>query len=319
MKLEVNNMQYLGIDIGGTEVKLGVVNELGDIICKDSYPVSFDNYQTHIMETVLKCIPLFLNKHYMNIVDIEKIGVSATGQIDTNQGKVIGVGGNIINWEGVFIKARLEELFHKPTTVVNDANCMVIGEQWIGAAKYKKHVVGITIGTGVGGGIIVNGEILLGGVGIAGELGHFSIHKEGVVCTCCNKGCYERYAATTALIRMVKEHYNELEIREYKEQIDGKLIFDYAHAGNVHVIEILNEWIDNIAVGLVSLVHIFNPEIIVLGGGVCQQKEFFLEPLKQYVLEKAMPRFTENLEIKSAYLGNDAGLIGAVYYAMTHD
>lgn len=311
-------MNYLGVDIGGTAVKLGVVGETGDILCSDSYDVSFDGYQTPIIETVSKSITLFLNKHQVDIKELSKIGVSATGQIDTKQGSVIGAGGNIINWIGVNIKERLETDFGLYTTVVNDANCMIIGEQWKGAAVNKQNVIGITIGTGVGGGIIVDGNILLGNIGIAGELGHFSIAKDGVMCTCGNVGCYERYASTTALVNMVKEKYDQLDIKEPMESINGKLIFEYGHIGNKEILLIIDEWLDNIASGLISLIHIFNPEIIVLGGGVCTQEELFLKPLKEKVFAKAMPRFKEHLEIKSAVLGNNAGLVGAVYYAIEH-
>ncbi|MEG0276819.1 MAG: ROK family protein [Coprobacillus sp.] len=311
-------MKYLGVDIGGTAVKLGIVDESGKILCKDNYDVSFDHYKTPIIETVLKSIDLFLKDNHESIENIEKIGVSATGQIDTNQGKVIGVGGNIDNWDQTPIKAIFEDKYHKHTTVVNDANCMIIGEKWIGSAKDKDNVIGITIGTGVGGGIIINGDILLGNVGIAGELGHFSIDHKGVQCSCGNVGCYERYAATTALIKMVKAQYDELDIKESIEEINGKLIYDYVHNHNEKITAIVDEWLDNIAIGLVSLTHIFNPEMIVLGGGVCQQEELFLKPIRQRVLEKAMPRFKEHLEITAAKLGNDAGLIGAVYYAMKH-
>ena len=311
-------MQYLGVDIGGTAVKLGIVEETGNILYSDSYDVNFDGYQTPIIETVVKSIHLFLKKHQVNSKEISKIGVSATGQIDTKKGSVIGAGGNIINWIGVNIKERLEKEFNIYTTVVNDANCMIIGEQWKGAATNKQNVIGITIGTGVGGGIIIDGNILLGNVGIAGELGHFSIAKDGVTCTCGNKGCYERYAATTALVRMIKEKYDTLDIKEPIDAINGKIIFEYGHAGNQKVLSILDEWLDNIASGLVSLIHIFNPESIVLGGGVCAQEELFLKPLKEKVFAKAMPRFKEHLEIKSALLGNNAGLVGAVHYAIEH-
>lgn len=309
-------MKYLGIDIGGTAVKLGIVDEQGNIIFKNSYDVCFDNYRTSIIETVLNSIDIFLNENKVLLDDIEKIGVSATGQIDTGQGKVIGVGGNIENWDQTPIKQILEEKYHKDTTVVNDANCMIIGEKWIGSAKGVSNVIGITIGTGVGGGIIVNDEILLGHVGIAGELGHFSIDRSGVKCTCGNSGCYERYAATTALVRMIQEHYDQLGIKESIDEMNGKLIF--AYHDNPIIADILDEWIDNIAIGLISLTHIFNPEMIVLGGGVCQQDELFLKPLRTKILNKVMPRFKQHLEIKAAQLGNDAGLVGAVYYAIKH-
>lgn len=309
-------MYYLGVDIGGTAVKLGLVNEQGKIIVGSSAQLNFDHYQTPIMDTVLKSIHELFEKTDEQASDLAGIGVSATGQIDTEHGTVIG--GNIESWIGVNIKEIMESEFHCPVTVINDANSMIIGEQWIGAAKGIQNVIGITIGTGIGGGIIVDGNILLGSRGIAGELGHFMIMEDGIPCACGNAGCYERYAATTALIRMVQEAYDDLNIKEPKEEINGVLIFDYVRKGNPGVCAILDEWMDHIAAGLISLVHIFNPSCIVIGGGVCRQEGFFMMPLKEKVLAGVMPCFREGLDIQSAVLKNDAGLIGAVYYTMLH-
>lgn len=311
-------MKYLGVDIGGTAVKLGIVDEHGVILCKGSYDVNFDNYKTPIIETVLSSVDLFLEQNHQLMEEIIKIGVSATGQIDSYLGKVIGVGGNIENWDQTPIKTMFEEKYHKHTTVVNDANCMIIGEKWIGSAKGKEHVIGITIGTGVGGGIIVNGDILLGNVGIAGELGHFSINQNGLLCGCGNKGCYEMYASTTALVKIVKERYHTLNILEPIDSINGTLIFQYVANKNDLVCAIVDQWLTTIAVGLVSLTHVFNPEMIVIGGGVSSQEELFLQPIRKKVLAGILPKFKEHLEINGATLGNDAGLIGAVYYAIKH-
>lgn len=309
-------MYYLGIDIGGTAVKLGIVDETGKIITSTQANLNFDHYQTPIMDTVLKTIQELFERTQVKPDELAGIGVSATGQIDTEKGIVIG--GNIESWIGVNIKKQLEDKYHCPVTVINDANSMIIGEQWIGAAKGKQNVIGITVGTGIGGGIIVNGNILLGSHGIAGELGHMIIMEEGIPCACGNTGCYERYAATTALIRMVQEAYDDLNIKEAKEDINGILIFDYMRKGNPGIKAIIDEWIEHIATGLVSLTHIFNPSCIVIGGAVCQQEAFFMIPLREKILARIMPCFREGLEIQAAELKNDAGLIGAVYYNIRH-
>lgn len=306
---------YLGIDIGGTAVKIGMVTEEGKILLSNSYDVAFDSYETPIFDTVKKSIEIFIRENYIDMKSIEGIGVSATGQVNSNTGTIIGVGGNIKNWCGTEIKKELEEIYNIKTTVVNDANCMVIGEQWVGKDRGYKNIVGVTIGTGVGGGIIVDSKILLGSIGIAGELGHFSINSEGKKCTCGNIGCYEQYASTTALIKIVRDKFEELDILSFKkEDLNGKVIFEEVSRGNKKLQEILDEWIINIGKGLVSLVHIFNPEIIIIGGGVSKQEELFIKPLRKYVLENVMKRFGENLRLEAAELGNNAGLVGAVYY-----
>jgi len=307
-------MRYLGVDIGGTAVKMGIVTEMGEILNKCSYDVAFDGYETPIFETVKKSIDIFLRESNVCAKELSGIGVSATGQIDSNIGSVVGVGGNIKNWCNTEIKKELELIYNLKTTVVNDANCMVIGEQWLGGARGYKNVIGITIGTGVGGGIIVDSKILLGSIGIAGELGHFSIDTNGRQCTCGNVGCYERYASTTALIKEVKENYEKLgNVSFEKEEVNGLAIFSELEK-NKELQNVVNEWIQNISKGLISLTHIFNPDIILIGGGVSKQERSFIEPVREIVLNKVMKKFGENLKVESAMLGNDAGLIGAVHY-----
>lgn len=297
-------MNYLSIDIGGTAVKIALVNQSGDVLILDKYSVSFDNYETPILETVLKSIDVFIDEN--NIHDISGICVSATGQIDVDKGEVIGTGGNIKNYDGSKIKEELEKKYKIRTTVINDANAAVLGELFLGKAKGYENVVMITVGTGVGGGIVVNKEVLNGRLGIGGEIGHFSINNEGKPCSCGNRGCYERYASMTALIKRVEE---ELDIKG----INGKDIFDRIPTDE-NISNIVDSWIEDIANGLVSLVHIFNPEIILVGGAVSEQKELFIDKLRDKVMRKVMPNFSLDLKVESAKLGNDAGLVGALYY-----
>ncbi|GAA0820793.1 ROK family protein [Clostridium tertium] len=308
-------MKYLGIDIGGTSVKLGLVTDKGKILASDNYEVAFDNYKTPIFETVKKSIERFLKDNSINKDELMGIGVSATGQVNSNTGIIVGVGGNIKNWCNTEIKKELEEIYNLKTTVINDANSMVIGEQWIGKAKNYKNIMGITIGTGVGGGIIVNSNVLLGNIGIAGELGHFSINSNGKVCTCGNIGCYEQYASMTALIKNVKEKYIDIgNLSISKEEINGKYIFDELEKGNKELESVVINWIEDIGKGLVSLTHIFNPEIIIIGGAVSKQEKLFIKPVRNYVLSHVMQKFGENLKVEAAELENSAGLVGAVYY-----
>lgn len=308
-------MKYLGIDIGGTSVKLGLVTDKGKILASDNYEVAFDNYKTPIFETVKKSIERFLKDNSINKNELMGIGVSATGQVNSNTGVIVGVGGNIKNWCNTEIKKELEEIYNLKTTVINDANSMVIGEQWIGKAKNYKNIIGITIGTGVGGGIIVNSNVLLGKIGIAGELGHFSINSNGKVCTCGNIGCYEQYASMTALIKNVKEKYSDIgNLSISKDEINGKYIFDELEKGNKELESVVINWIEDIGKGLVSLTHIFNPEIIIIGGAVSKQEKLFIKPVRNYVLSHVMQKFGENLRVEAAELENSAGLVGAVYY-----
>ena len=176
--------------------------------------------------------------------------MSATGQIDVKKGMVAGAGGNIKNWIGATLKDSLETEYGLDVTVANDANCAAYAEQWIGNATGHKNVIMITIGTGVGGGIIVNNQLLSGASGYAGEIGHFSIDYKGEECTCGNRGCYERYASMSALVRKVTNHAERLGIKNHNV-INGKWIFDSIEEGNPALQELVDQWIDRIVDGLV--------------------------------------------------------------------
>ena len=233
--------------------------------------------------------------------------MSATGQIDSRRGVVAGTCGNFPGWIGVDIKGTLEREFDLPVTVANDANCMLLGEVWVGAARGCTDVIGVTLGTGVGGGILTGGRLLEGARGLGGELGHFRLHAlDGVACTCGAIGCYERYAATTALVRDAQ--------KIGLDAPDGRAIFEAAAAGDARTLAVLNRWISEIAQGLAGLVHIFNPQLILIGGGVSAQQALLIDPLAAQVRKSIMPAFAEGLELKAAALQNDAGLVGAVYY-----
>lgn len=299
--------QYLAIDIGGTSVKLGIVDEEGRVLAKAEQSVCFDYYETPILTTVLSASEQFLKEQDVRPQSLAGIGVSATGQIDTHTGTVVGTCGSLPNYIGSPIKAELEAKFGLPVTVANDANCMLLGEVWAGAAKGYTDVIGVTLGTGVGGGILTGGRLLEGVRGLGGELGHFRLHAlDGVACTCGAIGCYERYAATTALVRSAQA--------AGLDAPDGRAIFEAAAAGDARTLAVLNGWINEIAQGLAGLVHIFNPQLILIGGGVSAQQALLIDPLAAQVRKSIMPAFAEGLELKAAALQNDAGLVGAVYY-----
>ena len=255
---------YLGVDIGGTAVKLGLVDENGRVLRRAERSVSFDGYKTPILDTVQAAIHEFLTA---DTPRLEGIAVSATGQIDSRRGVVAGTCGNFPGWIGVDIKGTLERAFGLPVTVANDANCMLLGEVWAGAAKGYTDVIGVTLGTGVGGGIL---------------------------------------PGTTALVRSAQ--------KAGLDAPDGRAIFEAAAAGDARTLAVINGWINEIAQGLAGLVHIFNPQLILIGGGVSAQQALLIDPLAAQVRKSIMPAFAEGLEVRAAALQNDAGLVGAVYY-----
>ncbi|MBS6503026.1 MAG: ROK family protein [Clostridium sp.] len=312
---------YLGADIGGTDVKLGLITSDGNLIKSKAFSVNFDNYETPIIDTVSKSIDIFLENSNLNSDNLLGIGISATGQIDASSGTVIGSAGHIANWISTPIKDIIQSKYSVPVSVANDANCAIIGEYWKGSAMNYSNVIMITIGTGVGGGIICNGKILSGNTGLAGELGHFSIDKYGKKCACGNFGCYEQYASTTALVNNVNELLNSLPSYPFNktEKINGKFIFEQVKLGNSDITHIVNNWIDDISVGLVGLIHIFNPNLVIVGGGVSCQEDYFITPLRNKIFDMIMPSFKRHLKITSANLGNNAGLMGAIYNLITNN
>ncbi len=294
----------LGIDIGGTAVKMGLVDREGTIWARHEASVCFDGYRTPILTTVIREAKRFLA---VQNACVEGIGVSATGQVDDVVGAVIGTNGSIPNYEGAKIKREMEEEFGVPVFVLNDANAAVLGECFMGRAKGARNVLMLTLGTGVGGGVVVNGKVLGGTRGIAGEMGHFTLYHGGRKCACGRSGCFECYASATALVRLAKEKTGE-------EEMNGRSIFGRAESGDEGMLSVIDRWTDDIAAGISGLVHIFNPEMVLIGGGVSAQEKLLIEPLRRKVLSSVMPRFAEGLRIEAAALGNDAGLMGAVKF-----
>ena len=291
-------MILLAIDIGGTAVKMGLLREDGTILARTEDSVCFDQYKTPILDTVIRTAEHFLHEQDATI---NGIGVSATGQIDTALGTVAGTNGKIPHYEGSEIKKTLEKRFSVPVWVLNDANAAALGECFLGAGKGYTDVLMITLGTGVGGGLVLNGRVYGGTRGFAGELGHFTLYQDGVPCACGKRGCYESYASTTALVNAAGTK-------------NGRELFEKVRAGDTEMQAILDHWLDDVAAGLTGLIHIFNPSLVLVGGGVSAQEEFLITPLRRKVLAGVMPRFAENLRIEHASLGNDAGMIGALRF-----
>ena len=296
----------LCIDIGGTAVKLGLVTREGKILARHEASVCFDGYATPILTTVIREGQAFLAREGA-AGRIEGVAISATGQVDDELGAVIGTNGKIPNYEGAQLKREAEAAFGVSAEALNDANAAALGEATFGAARGCRDVLMVTLGTGVGGGVVLGGRVYGGARGIAGELGHFTLYQDGEPCPCGKRGCYESYASTTALVRAAQAATGEA-------QMNGRIVFERAAAGDRVMLAVLERWMDDIAAGLTGLVHIFNPEAVLIGGGVSAQEELLIAPLRERVLCGVMPRFAEGLRVLRATLGNDAGMLGALRF-----
>lgn len=292
-------MKVIAIDIGGTAVKYGLLTEKGDILESGEFPTEGKKGVDNLFINICGVINKYLEK------DILGIAVSGTGQIDGSIGKVIGGNPIIPGWIGTNLVEKLEKKYNLPAVLENDVNCAALGEKWLGAGKDAKNFICLTIGTGIGGGIILNDEIFRGDSCVAAEFGHIQIVKNGIECMCGKKGCYERYASTRALVNMVKENTGKT--------LNGKEIFKLEKAGDKEIVKIVETWIDYLTDGLSTLAYIFNPSLIVLGGGVTKQGDYLLNRIKESLDKKIGENYRKNLTIRFAKLGNNAGMLGAEY------
>lgn len=311
----------LAIDIGGTAIKAGIIGEDGKIFYKAKFSSNINNYSKPLIEAAKDAVESVYEYSKEQNLNVVGIAVSSAGQINNKTGQVIGACGNVPGWIGVNIKKEFEEKFNLRTHVENDANCAALAEKWIGAGKPFDCLIAYTIGTGIGGGIINNGTLQSGSLGIGGEIGHMIVEVDGRQCTCGSKGCWEQYASMTALVRSVKDKIGQENNKDSiinrltggnKDEINGEIIFEAAQKGDKLAFQCINEFIKYNAIGIVSLLHIFNPEAVIIGGGVSKQGSRLINSIKEEVFKRAMPAFTSKVKILAAELKNDAGMIGAV-------
>lgn len=292
-------MKIVGIDIGGTMIKYGLLSLEGEILESGETATEASKGVEVLFEKLCTIVEGYSKE------EIAGIAVSGTGQIDGSIGKVIGGNEIIPGWIGTNLVERLEKRFNLPAVLENDVNCAALGEKWLGAGKGQNDFVCLTIGTGIGGGVVLNGDIFRGDTCVAAEFGHIQIEKNGVQCLCGKKGCYERYASATALVRMAKERTGE--------ELNGKEIFDREKAGEPVFIQLVKDWVDYFTDGLSTIIYIFNPALVIVGGGVTKQGDYLLDKIYKSIDSKIGINYKKNLSIKFAELGNNAGMLGAEY------
>lgn len=304
--------EIIAIDIGGTNIKYGTVSVDGALT--DTGIVPTEDYKGR--EKLLSKLGDIIEGQMSRAHEVIGIGISTAGQVDSHRGSITFATDALPGWTGTEVKGILEQRFNLPAFVNNDVNAALLGEFWQGAAKGKDDVLMITLGTGVGGGIIKDNEIFYGARYLAGEFGHIKLYPQGRLCACGLEGCYEQYASTSALIRMAREKLEEdmdSKLHSYK-RLNGKNIFDAEKHGDRLAREVLEEWIFYVSWGLVSLIHSLNPSTIVIGGGVSAQGHVLTDRIKEKTFNMILPSFAQGLDIVPAALGNDAGMMGAAYF-----
>ncbi len=300
----------IGVDIGGTTIKHGICSSGGNLLKQGSIDTPASSSKEFILERLNVLIQENLDYAANKNIPIEAIGVGTPGSVDITRGFLTGSTPNFKHWRNVPIRDFLSNAFHIPVFADNDANLMAYGEYLFGGGKQKKDVICLTLGTGIGGGIIINGEIYRGSYYCGSELGHTTIDFNGRKCNCGGRGCLESYASATALIR----DYNA--VQSGPEVGNTKEIFKKMEAGEQTARQIIDQYINFLGAGLANFVNIFNPQRIILGGGVSEAGEWFIEKIRRSTQSRAMQTSYSNVEIVSALLGNRAGMLGAAAFAL---
>lgn len=288
-------MKILVFDIGGTEIKYALCDENFALTEKKSVPTNAHEGGKRIIERVIGIAKTFDG--------VERIGISTAGQVDSEKGMIVYATDSIPGYTGTQIKQLVESETGIPCAVENDVNSAALGEAHFGVAKGCDNFICLTYGTGIGGAIFLDGRLFKGCGCSAGEFGHFITHANGKSCTCGGTGCYEAYASAGALVRAVAEKTGQT--------LNGREIF--AQFDNPEIRCVIDAWIDEIVVGLKGLVYIFNPSLIVAGGGIMNEK-YITDEINKRLQTQLMQSF-RCVEVKKAEKGNDANLLGAAYLA----
>ena len=304
---------YIGIDVGGTNLKAGLVDQSGTILAVERTPLDFRGPES-FADTLASLAKAVMASGGAAAQDVEYVGIGIPGAV---------AGGDILYTANIPMKnVPLEKLFRQhldlPVLLGNDADCAAVGEWSCGVGRGTKHFIVITLGTGVGGGMILNGK-LYSGCGAGGEVGHIVVQKDGVPCNCGRRGCWKAYASATGLIRetteAMKAHPESLlhQVAAQNGAVDGRTSFQAAEQGDETALAVCRSYAEYLASGLTDLVNILHPEAVALGGGVAAAPEYLLlDPVREIVARECYARHVGQVpHIVRAELGNDAGIIGA--------
>lgn len=309
-------MYYIGIDLGGTNIAAGIVDEKGTVIRKDSIPTFREREYPEILKDMAMLALKLIDDEGLNLEDIKSIGIGSPGIADNKNGILIYA--NNLKFRNVPMREEIQKYIDLPVYIENDANCAALAESVAGAAKDAEHSITITLGTGVGSGVIINKRLYSGFNGAGAEIGHMTIIVDGKQCTCGRRGCWEVYASATALIEQAKEAaksnpdsmINKL-VEGDLSRLNAKIPFDAARQGDKTAETVVKRYIKYIGEGITNVINIFYPQVIVIGGGISKEGEYLLKPLRQYVYDNVYAKDVQQTDIRIAEMGNDAGIVGA--------
>ena len=307
-------MNYIGIDIGGTNLKAGLVNDEGSILAMEKRKIAEVSDQKALVEALVALTQSLTERGGLTPEQIRSVGVGVPGAVEIHSGAVLYTCNLPLR------NVPLRKLFHRylpyPLYVENDANCAALGEVVAGAAKGAKSAVLLTLGTGVGGGVVLNGKVYEGDVGPGTEMGHTTLILGGEPCTCGQRGCLEAYASATGLLRQrhrAEQAHPETTMKRF-HPADGSAPFICAAEGDETAKAVVEQYITYVGAGIVNFVNIFAPEVVLIGGGVSNAGDALIRPLNDYVQANRFGgRRSPTCPVRRAALGGDAGIIGAAY------
>lgn len=309
-----NRLRYaIAVDLGGTNVRVGVVSSQGKLIKQLKYPIPRRRSKTTLLDHMGEMIQVLLEWSRSKKIRIAGIGLACPGVLSIQKG-IIFQSPNIPEWKNVPIQKHFQKRFGLPVFLENDANAAALGEAWAGAGKKTHSAICVTLGTGVGGGIILNDKIWHGANESAGEIGHMVVRDDGRKCKCGNWGCLEVYASATAIVRQAKEALKQFKGKSLLRELNGltsQKIFAAARKGDKLALKVTRFAAEMLGTGLASLVHVINPEIIIIGGGVSENGALLFKPVRTMVKKRCFPQAVRTLKIVPAQLGDQAGMIGA--------
>lgn len=308
----------IGLDLGGTSIKYALVDEEGQIMHQDIRPSSATVSAEAVIDQLCKCIEDiegFLSSK--EGIELKGIGIATPGIIDETDRIVLGGAENIQGWENIPLARIIEEKTQLRTVVANDANAMGLGETMFGAGRNFKHIVFITVGTGIGGAVIIDGKLFNGYANRGTELGHVPFIANGVPCACGSVGCLEAYASTSALVRFFTNECIEQGIKVQESNMNGEFIAARYREGDPLAVKWLNKHCDYLGHGVAGFINTFSPQLIVIGGGLPEAGNFYIEKVREAAFRYAMKDCAKNTEIVVAQLGNRAGTIGAASLAFS--
>ncbi|HEL2006285.1 TPA: ROK family glucokinase [Streptococcus suis] len=310
--------KIIGIDLGGTSVKLAILTTEGEIQEKWSIKTNILDDGSHIVPDIIDSIQHRFETHGLTKDDFLGVGMGSPGVVDSEAGTVIGAYN--LNWKTLqLVKDQFEAALGLPFFIDNDANVAALGEQWVGAGNNNPNVVFMTLGTGVGGGVIAAGNLIRGVKGAGGELGHITVDfDEPFACTCGKKGCLETVASATGIVNLSRRYADQYAgDAKLKQMIDdgqdvtAKDVFDLAKEGDDLALIVYRHFSEYLGVACANIAAVLNPAYIVLGGGVSAAGEFLLDGVRKVFAENSFPQIKESTQIVLATRGNDAGVLGA--------